>query len=403
MPEDPRWESPRPPAWLGADAGMPPPPGYSPGPPVVARRKRIAFVVAAFLLVNSILGAWLLSQVANKTAGVHPATGRVETDAQVGALAAMVEPTIVDINTFAHRFGAPPHRTVPLGAGTGMILTPGGQILTNNHVVNGASKIEVVISGRSDTATAKVVGVDPTADVALLQLRGVSGLPAISPGESGDVSTGDRVLGIGNALGRGGAPTVVSGSITAIDVSIRAGDPGGSTESLAGMFQTDAQIQPGDSGGALVDAEGRVIGMITAGGTADKSKTGPVTGFAIPIEVALGIVDRIRSGEACCPIMLGVRGHLGIAVRALDAQTARKLGATDGVLVVGVDPDGPAQGAGMVAPSVIVSIAEQPTTSPQGLGTVLHAYVPGQQVPVTWIDATGTHTMTIRLGKGPAV
>ena len=406
-------DEPQPMMWLGAEAGMPPPPGFGPGVPGATppgptgrgRRGRVAFVIASFLLVNSVLGAWLLSRAGSDPAARQSATtsGQVEGDKRAGAIAVMIDPAIVDINTFAHVFGAPASRIEPLGAGTGMILTSTGQILTNNHVVEGATKIEVTIAGRSGTSTATVVGVDPTADVALLQLQGMSGLPTIIPAESASVSVGDRVLGIGNALGRGGTPSVVVGSISGLNRVITAGNPGGSSEQLTGMLQTNAQIQPGDSGGALVDTSGHVVGMITAGGTADRSTSGPVTGFAIPTETALGIVARIRSGEACCPIMIGDRGHMGIAVRTLDPQTAHKLHVPNGALVIGVEPGSPAAAVGIVAPAVIRSIGGQSVTSANALGPILHAYVPGQHVAVSWVDASGTHTKTVVLDSGPAV
>jgi len=187
-----------------------------------------------------------------------------------------------------------------------------------------------------------------------------------------------------------------------VNRTITAGDPGGSSEQLTGMLETDAQIQPGDSGGALVDTSGSVVGMITAGGSSNHP-SGTITGFAIPTEVALGIVERIRAGEACCPIMIGDRGHMGVAVRTLDPRTARKLNVTDGALIVGVEPGGPADDAGMVAPAVVQSIGGAPITSAESLGSVLHSYVPGQRVAVVWVDASGTHTQTLLLDVGPAV
>ena len=405
-------DQPKMPLWLGAEAGMPPPPGFDPGGPAGTppgpstsdRRRRVAFVVAGFLLANSVLGAWLLSRANSDPAARRPVAtaGQVEGDTRASAIAAIVDPAIVDINTFQHEFGAPANRTSPLGAGTGMILTSSGQILTNNHVVKGATRIDVSIEGRPGTYTATVVGVDPTADVALLQLQGVSGLPTITSAEAASVSVGDRVVGIGNALGRGGTPSVVVGTISGVNRTITAGDPGGSSEQLTGMLETNAQIQPGDSGGALVDTSGHVIGMITAGGSAGHS-SGAITGFAIPTEVALGIVDRIRAGEACCPIMIGDRGHMGVAVRTLDPRTARKLNVTDGALIVGIEPGSPAADAGMVAPAVVQSIGGTPITSAETLGSVLHSYVPGQRVAVVWVDASGTHTKTVLLDTGPAV
>lgn len=391
---------------------MPPPPGLIPsgpgGPPPEpsgrSRRRRVAFVVAAFLLANSVLGAWFLSKVGSPS-GARPTStvsGQVEGDKSASAIAQIVDPAVVDINTFAHVFGEPAGRIAPLGAGTGMILTSTGQILTNNHVVERAVKIEVTIAGRPGTFTATVVGVDPTQDVALLQLQGVSGLPTITPADAATVSVGDRVLGIGNALGRGGTPSVVAGSISGMDRTIRAGNPGGSSEQLTGMLETNAQIQPGDSGGPLVDTTGHVVGMITAGGTAGGSSA-PVTGFAIPVDTALGIVDQIRAGGSSSTILLGDRGHMGIAVRTLDPQTGRILHVSSGALVVGVEPGSPAADAGITAPAVIRSIGGRVVISGDALGPILHAYVPGDHVVITWVDATGTHTKTVLLDTGPAV
>ena len=405
--------SPQPVTWLGFDAGMPPPPGHvlpvpvlePPNPTPRKSKPRISLILAAFLVLNSFLGAWLLTKVGSHhtTQPSTSASGQVEGDTTPSAIARVVDPAIVDINTYAHVLGAPAGSMQPLGAGTGMILTSAGQILTNNHVVEGAVKIEVTIAGRSGTSTATVVGVDPSQDVALIQVQGVSGLPTITPADAASVSVGNHVLGIGNALGRGGAPSVVAGSISGLDRTITAGNPGGSSEQLTGMLQTDAQIQPGDSGGALVDTSAHVIGMITAGGTHDRNNPGIITGYAIPLDTALGIVNQIRAGQSNSTILLGDRGHMGVAVRPLDAQVARQLHVTSGALVVGVEPGGPADVAGMTAPSVIESIGGQTVISEVALGPILHAYIPGAQVEVTWVDAHGTHTKTVTLNVGPAV
>ena len=118
------------------------------------------------------------------------------------------------------------------------------------------------------------------------------------PGDASSVEIGDEVAGIGNALGRGGEPAVATGSVTALDRSITASDPNGSSEQLTGMIQTDANIQPGDSGGALVNAEGQVVGMITAGNDRTTSTGGPTIGFAVPIDTALAVVDQIHPATA---------------------------------------------------------------------------------------------------------
>jgi S1-C subfamily serine protease len=185
-----------------------------------------------------------------------------------------------------------------------MVLTSEGEVLTNNHVVQGAWKIEAKVPG-GDTYTGTVVGVDPAHDVALVQLSDASNMETITAANTSSVTVGDEVAGIGNALGRGGEPAVATGSVTALNRSITANDPNGTSEQLTGMIQTDANILPGDSGGALVGADGKVIGMITAGNDHTESTGGPTVGFAVPIDTALAVVDQIHSGTESGTILLG--------------------------------------------------------------------------------------------------
>src|SRR5215472_5703924 len=161
-------------------------------------------------------------------------------------IADKVTPAVVDINT---TLGGTNGRTAQ-AAGTGMILTPSGEVLTNHHVVQGATSIQVDIPNRSGSFTARVLGIDPAADVALIQIEGVSGLPTVTLADSSKLSVGQSVVAIGNRLGQGGS-AVTSGSITALDQSITAYD-GQSSEDLTGLIQMDASISPGDSGGPLV-------------------------------------------------------------------------------------------------------------------------------------------------------
>jgi S1-C subfamily serine protease len=309
---------------------------------------------------------------------------------------------IVDITTSTRVIGRPTDQLIPAGAGTGMVLTSDGEVLTNNHVVRGAWKIEARVPGGGSYA-ATVVGVDPTHDVALLQLANASGLATISPGTSTNVSVGDQVSGVGNALGRGGTPAVATGSVTGTDRSITAHDPNGIDEKLSGLIQTNANIQPGDSGGALVDSQGNVIGMITAGNSQSVGAGGPTTGFAIPIEDALSVVNQIHTGTPSTTVLLGERGYLGVGVDSLDPATAAQLSVRSGALVVQIDAGGPADQAGMTAPAVITAIDGQPVTSAESLGPLLHSHVPGDSVSVTWVDGQGSHTAAVQLTSGPAV
>jgi S1-C subfamily serine protease len=397
-------------AWPGAIHGMPAPPGWnqpswtqpaSPSPAGWAPRpdqpapkkpsKWVPLLVAVALVASLVVGGiTAVSMSNNGTTGGQPGVG-----AQVG---------IVDVTTFGKQIGAPTSQLTPMGAGTGMVLTSDGEVLTNNHVVKGAWKIQVRVPG-SSSYTATVVGVDPAHDVALIQLQDASGLSTISPGDSSSVTVGENVAGIGNALGRGGSPTVANGAVTGLNRSITANDPDGTSERLTGMIQTNAHIQPGDSGGGLVNADGQVIGMITAGSdTQTTSASQASVGFAIPISTALDVVDQIHAGGGGT-VLMGERGYLGVGVRGLDSDptTAAQLGVQSGALVVGVEPNGPAAGAGMTAPAVITAVDGKQVTSPNTLGPLLHAHVPGDNAQITWVDGTGTHTATVQLISGPAV
>jgi S1-C subfamily serine protease len=378
--------------WGGYHAGLPAPP-----PPPRAPRRGGWVALAIAVLAAAIFVGAALSQIG---------TGSVVTGARSGSegngtrtRGTVAAGSVVDIETSAETLAADGLR--PLGAGTGMILTSDGEILTNNHVVAGASEITVTIPGHG-TQTAAVVGVDPTDDVALLQLNGASGLPTVAIGDSSTVQVGDTVTAIGNAFGAPGPPTSTTGKVTAIDRSIIARDPaGGTPERLQDVIQIDAGVHPGDSGGALVNADGQVIGIITAG----PSNSTSGVGFAIPIESALQIVDQIRAGHESSTILLGERGFIGVAVRPLDPATASQLGLADtsGALVTGVKDGSPAATAGMTAPSVIRAIDGRTITNTYDLGVAIHSKTPGEQIQITWVDAHGDHNATLTLSSGPAV
>lgn len=347
----------------------------------------LAFLTAAIVLMSALLG-W--SQLSRTTANRRIGDGQLRS-----ATAA-----VVDINTSQITLGTDGLR--PLGAGSGIVLTGDGEILTNNHVIEGASSIRVTVEGQG-AQTATVLGVDPTDDVALLKLSGASGLPAARIGDSSTVQVGDAVTAIGNAFGRGGAPTVTQGSVTGVHQTVTANDPtGGGSERLRDAIRTSASIAPGDSGGALVDANGRVIGIITAGPRDSGSGGG---GFAIPIGAALDIVNQIEAGRGSSTILIGERGFLGVAAQPVAPAIAARLGLSDGsgVQVAGVFPDTPADRAGMTAPAVIRTIDGISIDSPDALGSALHAKTPGQRVRITWVDQQGSHSATVALIAGPAV
>jgi S1-C subfamily serine protease len=388
--------------WTGYDAGLPAPPPAQPGGGGPHRARGWIALLVAMLVSLAVVGTLLAFSGGPQTAApAIPSTrATLPTSTSSGSTGTSPVGTIVDINTSEQVLGADGLR--PLGAGTGMVLTADGEILTNNHVVEGASSIQVTIPGHG-SSTATVVGVDPTDDVALLQLNSASGLPTIALGDSSTVQVGDPITAIGNAFGRGGQPAATTGTVAAVHRSITARDPSGTrSERLNDVIQIAADVHPGDSGGAVLNAQGQVVGIITAG---PSNSSGNGTGFAIPINNAIGIVNEIRAGHGSSEILLGERGFMGVAVQSVDPATAAQLGLSDtsGMLVAGVQPGSPAAKVGMTAPAVIRTIDGQAVNTSDELGAAIHSKVPGQQIQVTWVDQQGQHTATVTLASGPAV
>ncbi len=322
------------------------------------------------------------------TSGSSPAPGGGT--ATPGAIAAAVDPSIVDINTVLD-YG------VGSAAGTGMILTPGGEILTNNHVINEATTISVTVPSTGKTFGATVVGTDPTQDVAVLQLRDAVGLTPIPIGDSGAVSAGDAVVALGNAGGVGGVPAAVTGTVRATNQTITASDAGGANaETLSGLIEIDAQIQPGDSGGPLVNSAGRVIGMDTAASGGRRFQAAGTLGFAIPIAQATSVAQQIESGQASATIHLGLPAFIGVVISP--AATGRP-----GALVTEVRPGSPAARAGMAAGDTITSVGGEPVSTSTDLSALIKSHHPGDKVTFAWSDQGGsTHTASLTLVSGPA-
>jgi S1-C subfamily serine protease len=316
----------------------------------------------------------------------------ISSNGDVAAIAAKVDPAIVDITTTL---------TNGMAAGTGMVLTSSGQVLTNNHVIQGATAIQVQVDGTGPVYRAVVLGYDVTADVALLQLQGGSGLPTISTAPSAGVSVGEDVVGLGNALGRGGTPAVAVGSVTAVGQTITASDEGGANpEQLDNLIQVDAPIQPGDSGGPLVNADGYVIGMDSAGSSAGTfSRRAATEGYAIPIDDALAVAHEIAAGRASDTVHIGARAILGDEVAD---QSSWFGNASSGVTNSGVEPGGPAETAGLASGDTITGIGGRAVATTDDVASALAARRPGDTVRVQWIDASGApHSATVTLEAGP--
>ncbi len=352
------------------------------------------------------------------------------------AVANKVKPGLVDI-TSTLKYNS------ETAEGTGMIISSAGLVMTNNHVIDGATLVRATlvdpVNNSSESYAAQVVGYDATDDVALLQLVGASGLTTETFGNSSQVSLGTSVLALGNAEGQGGARPA-AGIINALNRSIQASDQGSNTtEDLNHMLQTNAQIQQGDSGGALANNAGQVIGMITAANTSTSSQigaSGGTLGFAIPINSALAIARQIASGQRSATVYIGMPGFLGVEVAtssssdpqqqaadeaqgggqeapggASSCQTTNQPAAVPahiapiaaGALILGVLCDTAAASAGMVPGDVITSVAGQLVTTPDSLTTNTARYHPNDVVSVIWVSLNGVeHTTRMMLGAGPA-
>jgi S1-C subfamily serine protease len=285
-------------------------------------------------------------------------------------------------------------------AGTGMVLTSSGEVLTNNHVISGATTITVVVPKTGHSYTARVVGYDRTADVAVLQLQGASNLKTVST-SSAKLHVGATVTALGNAGGTGSI-TSATGTVTGLGKSITATD-GSSSEQLVGLIETNAALQPGDSGGPLLNGQGQVVGMDSAASTGFGFQTvSAADGYAIPIAKALTIARAITSGQASATVHVGATAFLGVEVQSVNALGFGYGAPTSGALVAGVVSGGPADTAGLAAGDVITAINGHTVSSPSATSTLVLAQKPGAKLTVTYVDPSGgSHTASVKLGSGP--
>jgi S1-C subfamily serine protease len=327
--------------------------------------------------------------------------------ANAAAIARTVGGALVDVNsTFSNQSGA--------GAGTGIVVSSSGKVLTNNHVIDGATRITATDVGNGRTYEATVVGYDQSHDIAVLQLEGASGLTTATLGGTSKLSVGDPVVGIGNAGGVGGTPTYAGGKVTALNQSITAGDVlGGRTERLSGLIQTNANIQAGDSGGPLVDRDGRVIGMITAGssgfgfGRAFGGSSGEA--YAIPIDQVSTTAAQIVAGHASTTVHIGPTAFLGVQVASPSFQGLGGFGlpqagapSNSGAVVGGVVSGKPAEKAGLAAGDVITSLDGKRVDTAADLGKLMLDHHPGDKVQLGWTTSSGqSRTASVELASGP--
>jgi S1-C subfamily serine protease len=361
----------------------------------------VAFVAA---IAGSRVTAALMARSASTASAQAPSSSAGTGDAALappstdstsggqGSATSAQEVGVVDINTrLSYQSAA--------AAGTGMVLTSSGEVLTNNHVIDGATSITATVVSTGRTYTATIVGMDPTADVAVLQLVGASGLKTVSLGRSSSVGQGDAVTAVGNAGGVGGTPSVAQGTIEAVGQTITASDENGANaEQLTGLIETNVVLESGDSGGPLLNAASKVVGMDTAASAGNRFRANVRVSFAIPIDAALPVVRQIESGQPSSTVQIGSPGFLGVAIQ----PAAGGPGGSEAV-VSSVVSGSPAQAVGLQAGDVITSIDGHAVDSPEALSTVLHTHHPGDSVRVAWTDQSGqSHTATPTLVSGPA-
>jgi S1-C subfamily serine protease len=340
------------------------------------------------------------SQPGSSKGGTSGGTGPLD----ASALAAKVDPGIVDITSTLTYSNA-------TAEGTGIVLSSSGLVLTNNHVIDEATSVSATLVTTSKTYSARVVGYDSTHDVALLQLVGASGLKPATLSDSSKAKVGEAVLALGNAGGKGGLPSTAQGTIKALDQSIKASDSdAGTTEQLSGMIETDAPIQEGDSGGPLVNGDGAVVGMDTAANTAGfGSDSTATTGFAIPINSALAIANKIGSGEASSTVHIGLVGFMGVNVADASAGCTRggdgfggfggfSSPVSSGALICEAYRGAPAYQAHLAAGDVITSVNGTTVSSANDLTNLTGSSHPGDQFAIKYVDQYGTrHSTTVTL------
>jgi S1-C subfamily serine protease len=275
-------------------------------------------------------------------------------------------------------------------AGTGIVLTKSGEVLTNNHVIRGATTITVIVPATGKRYSASVLGYDIADDVALIKMSGASGLTVATRGNSATLKIGAKTTAVGNANG-GGKLVITKGTVTGLNRTITVNDDQGGQSQLSGLIETSARLVPGDSGGPLLDAAGRVIGMDAAGSATFAFETSD--GYAIPINKAITLVKQMEAGQASSLVHIGKTAFIGMNVA--DANSG-------GVAVQSVVPNLPAANAGIAQGDVITALDSMPVNTTDDLRAALFTHHPGDSVTVYFTDPLGNQTSAqIVLADGP--
>ena len=384
-----------------ASTVLPPAPAQ-PKKPSRRRGKYVSLGIVLLLICSGggFAGGWLAATLQDSRSDLD--TGRmVESDGStvvtveeeaIANVAAKVAPSVVSIVTTTS--GRSLWGYSSQGAGTGVIVSKDGYIMTNNHVIEGASKVSVVLSDGTEYDDVKVVGSDPLNDIAFVKIEGASDLTPAELGNSGRLRIGQRVVAIGNALGQFDN-TVTSGIVSAMGRPLVASSSdGNSSESLTDLIQTDAAINSGNSGGPLVDLAGRVIGINTAVATDANG-----IGFAIPINATRGVLAEVlENGKVA-------RAYLGVHYLDVTASLAasRNLDSKKGAFVYAdgttqpVVKDGPADKAGVKADDIILKIGNDVIGTDGSMSSIIGQYRPGDKVELTVLRAGKELKLTAEL------
>ena len=271
-------------------------------------------------------------------------------------------------------------------AGTGIVIGSDGLVVTNHHVVEGATAIEVTDVATGKQYRADVLGYDAAKDVAVLQLRNASGLATATP-DPGGASLGDSVTAVGDAGGDGGSLTAAPGEVTDLHHPVTVQDDlTGADVHLRNLIEVSSDMVPGDSGGALLDADGEVVGMNVAASSGGSD----ITGYVIPIGRVLRIADSVRAGDQSSSVVIGGTPFLGVQLSGSSAT------------IVGVLDGSPAAGLGLAAGDTVTAVGGTSVGTADQLREAVAAHEPGDAVLVTWTDRSGaSHSGEATLVAGP--
>lgn len=375
----------------------------------MTKQQRTVVAIVVVMVISAsfgagMLGGWLGGRVGQRATRTAQSTQVSETDstpapvtqeeADITEVAKRVSPSVVSVLTSQIDPDDPFSLAEASGAGTGVVISGDGYIMTNKHVVRGARSVAIVTSAGVKHDAVKIVGSDPLNDIAFLKVDGADGLVAATLGDSGTVRVGQRAIAIGNSLGQF-QNTVTTGIISGKGRPIAASDGHSRAELLHDLLQTDAAINPGNSGGPLLDTAGRVIGINTAIVSGSQS-----IGFAIPINATKGLIRGVVAGQGIQKASLGVR-HIDITP---EVQRAYKLSQSRGAYIPqlrqgsAVLPDSAAAKAGVQPGDIITKVNDKVVSEHGGLGSLVSEFVPGDTVTLTIVRGQDTKQLSVSLG-----